>query len=39
LPDLGPYESREMVSPIERITRPGVLPDWQDLQVAVDVVQ
>jgi hypothetical protein len=39
LPDLGPYESREMVSPIERITRPGVLPEWQDLDVQVNILQ
>jgi hypothetical protein len=37
MPNLGPYESREMTSAIEKVTRPGPLPDWRDLIVQVDV--
>lgn len=37
MPNLGPYESREMTSAIEKVNRPGPLPDWRDLIVQVDV--
>jgi hypothetical protein len=39
MPALGAYESKEMVSPIERVTRPGTLPEWQNLAVQVDIAQ
>lgn len=39
MPDLGPYESKEMISSIEKVTRPGLLPDWRDLNVQVDIAQ
>jgi len=36
-PDLGPYGSREMTSPIEKISRQVSLPDWQDLHAYVEI--
>ena len=39
MPALGPYESKEMISPIQKVTRPGVLPDWHDLDVQVDIAK
>lgn len=38
-PGLAPYESKEMTSPIEKLTRPVALPDWQDLRPEVQVTQ
>lgn len=38
-PNLGPFESREMTSPIEKVTRPLDLPDWQDLRTQVEIGQ
>jgi hypothetical protein len=38
-PDMGPYTSREMTSPIERISRPVTLPDWQDLHADVEIAE
>ncbi|MEQ1948821.1 MAG: hypothetical protein ABL995_16645 [Bryobacteraceae bacterium] len=36
-PDLGPYQSREMSSSIERVNRPVTVPDWQNLRAEVEV--
>ena len=36
-PRLGPYESKEMVSTIERLNRPVDLPDWRNLQTEVEL--
>jgi|SRR5579883_684018 hypothetical protein len=38
-PALGPFESKEMTSPIEKLARPTVVPDWQDLRADVQVGQ
>ena len=38
-PDMGPYTSREMMSPIERISRPVALPEWQDLHADVEIAE
>jgi hypothetical protein len=38
-PDLGPFEAREMISPIEKVTRPASLPAWQDLKAEVEVAE
>src|SRR5579875_3412727 len=38
-PALGPFESREMTSPIEKLAHPAALPDWQDLRADVQVGQ
>jgi hypothetical protein len=38
-PDLGPYESREMVSPIEKLPRALALPEWQDLKADIEIGQ
>ena len=38
-PNLGPYQSKEMSSAIERINRPFDLPDWQDLRADVEIGQ
>ena len=38
-PRLGPYESREMISSIERLNRPLDLPDWRDLQADVELTE
>jgi len=38
-PNLGPYESKEMSSAIERITRPVALPEWQDLRADIEIAQ
>lgn len=39
LTGLGPFESKEMVSSIEKISRPVELPDWQDLRAEVTISQ
>jgi hypothetical protein len=38
-PRLGPYESKEMVSSIERFNRPVSLPNWRDLRAQVQIAQ
>jgi len=38
-PNLAPYQSRDMTSAIEQVTRPVTLPDWQDLRAAVEIGQ
>jgi hypothetical protein len=38
-PRLGPYESKEMVSSIERFNRPVTLPDWRELKAEVQIAQ
>ena len=36
-PNLGAFESKEMSSAIQRVTRPITLPDWQDLRADVEI--
>jgi hypothetical protein len=36
-PSLGPFESKEMTSSIEKLTRSVTLPDWQDLHADVQI--
>jgi len=38
-PDLAPFESKEMTSPIEKVTRPVAVPDWAELRADVQVTQ
>jgi hypothetical protein len=38
-PGLGPFESKEMVSTIEKLPRSVALPEWQDLRAEVQVGQ
>jgi hypothetical protein len=38
-PRLGPYESKEMVSTIERYNRPVSLPDWRDVRTEIQITQ
>lgn len=38
-PSLGPFESKEMTSPIEKSTKSISLPDWQDLRAEVQIAQ
>jgi hypothetical protein len=38
-PDMEPYSSREMTSPIEKMSRQVTLPEWQDLRAEVEVSQ
>jgi hypothetical protein len=38
-PGLGPFESKEMTSPIEKLSRSVTLPDWQDLRAEVQIGQ
>ncbi len=38
-PSLGPFESKEMTSSIEKIARPVSLPDWQDLRPEIQIAQ
>jgi len=38
-PTLGPFESREMTSPIEKVSKAVSLPDWQDLRADVQIGQ
>jgi hypothetical protein len=37
VPALGPFESKEMSSPIERTARAVSLPDWQELRAEVQI--
>ena len=39
IPSLGPFESKEMSSPIEKSPRAISLPDWQDLRADVQISQ
>jgi hypothetical protein len=39
IPSLGPFESKEMSSPIEKSPRFLTLPDWQDLRADVQISQ
>jgi hypothetical protein len=39
VPALGPFESKEMSSPIEKSTKPVALPDWQDLRADIQISQ
>jgi hypothetical protein len=38
-PRLGAYESKEMVSSIERVNRPITLPNWRDLRTEIQIAQ
>ncbi len=38
-PNLGPFESRELTSMIEKVNRPLTLPDWQDLRADLEIGQ
>jgi hypothetical protein len=38
-PRLAPYESKEMVSSIERLNRPLETPDWRDVQAEIEYQQ
>lgn len=38
-PGLGPFESKEMISSIEKLSRPVALPDWHDLRAEVQISQ
>jgi hypothetical protein len=38
-PSLGPFESKEMTSSIEKLSRSITLPDWQDLRPEVQIAQ
>jgi len=38
-PELEPFESKEMTSPIEKVTRAANVPDWSDLRADVQVTQ
>ncbi len=37
LPTLGPYESKEMIVPIEKLSRGFELPDWQNLKTEFQI--
>jgi hypothetical protein len=39
VPSLGPFESKEMSSPIEKSTHAISLPDWQDIRAEVLISQ
>jgi hypothetical protein len=38
-PSLGPFESKEMTSSIEKLSRSVTLPDWQDVRADVQISQ
>ena len=38
-PNIGPHESKEMVSSIEKFNRPVALPEWQNLRAEVEIGQ
>jgi hypothetical protein len=38
-PNLGPFESKEMTSSIEKLSRAITLPEWQDLRPEVQIAQ
>ena len=38
-PNLGPFQSKEMMSSIEKMNRPVELPEWQDLRADLEIGQ
>jgi hypothetical protein len=38
-PEMAPFESKEMTSSIDKLTRTVALPDWQDLRADVEIGQ
>ena len=38
-PELGPFESKEMTSSIEKLSRSVTVPEWADLRAEVQVSQ
>ena len=38
-PNLGAFQSKEMTSAIQQVTRPVTLPEWQDLRATVEIGQ
>jgi hypothetical protein len=38
-PEMAPYESKEMTSSIDKLTRTVAVPDWQDLRADVEIGQ
>jgi hypothetical protein len=38
-PNLGPFQSKEMISSIEKMNRPVALPEWQDLRADIEIGQ
>jgi hypothetical protein len=38
-PNLGPFESKEMTSSLERLSRLAALPEWQDLRAEVQIAR
>jgi len=38
-PALGPFESKEMTSPIEKLSKSISLPEWQDLKSEIQIAQ
>jgi hypothetical protein len=38
-PNLGPFQSKEMISSIEKMNRPVELPEWQDLRADLEIGQ
>jgi hypothetical protein len=38
-PNLGPFQSKEMISSIEKMNRPVALPEWQDLRADLEIGQ
>ena len=38
-PNLGPFQSKEMSSSIEKMNRPEALPGWQDLRADIEIGQ
>jgi hypothetical protein len=38
-PNLAPFQSKDMTTSIERMTRPASPPDWQDLRATVEIGQ
>jgi hypothetical protein len=39
VPDLAAYDSKEMVSPVERFPRTLALPDWRDLRAEIEIAE
>jgi len=38
-PNLGPFEAKEMISAIEKISRPVKMPEWQALRAEIEIGQ
>jgi hypothetical protein len=38
-PDLAPFEAKEMISSIEKLSRSTTLPDWRDLRAEIQIAQ